>query len=144
MNRSISALGLAMIMNFEKFEAKTYICPAGLLTIGYGHKLLKNEKYKAITHDIAMDLLKKDLKQAESAVLRNINIPLSDNQFAALVSFTYNVGASALQRSTLRQKINRATNDSLHEEFLKWIYAGSKILKGLIKRRSTEAELFMT
>lgn len=69
---------------------------------------------------------------------------LSDDQFAALVSFTFNMGGSALQRSTMRQKINYGQHKDAGLEFLRWVYAGGKILPGLVKRRKAEHNLFMS
>ena len=79
---------------------------------------------------------------AERAVCRLIHVPLTDNQFDALVSFTYNLGADALQRSTLRCKVNRAQHQDVPIEFMRWIWAGGKKLPGLIKRRLAEASLY--
>lgn len=69
-------------------------------------------------------------------------MPLTDNQFDALVSFTFNLGAGALQRSTLRRKLNRGDYYSIPSELKKWVWAGGKKLKGLIKRREEESNLF--
>lgn len=81
---------------------------------------------------------------AERAVLRLISVPLTDGQFDALVSFTFNLGAGALQRSTLRRKMNRGEAEDVPAEFMKWVWAGGRKLKGLIKRRCAEALLFQT
>lgn len=77
-------------------------------------------------------------------MLRNIKVELKQNQFDALVSFTFNVGPAALQRSTLRQKVNRNEHEEGKEEFLRWIYAGGKVIPGLVKRRRVEAEMFLS
>lgn len=87
-------------------------------------------------------ILRQDVQEAERAVLRLINVPLSDGQFDALVSFTFNLGGGALQRSTLRRKLNRAEYDDAVGEFMKWVYAGGRKLNGLVKRRAAEADLF--
>ena len=76
-------------------------------------------------------------------MLRLIKIPLTDNQFAALVSFTFNLGGGALQRSTLRQKVNRKEHGEVPAEFMKWVRAGGRKLPGLIKRRAAEAALYV-
>ena len=67
---------------------------------------------------------------------------LNNNQFDTLVSFTFNVGFDALQRSTLRRKINREEHDSVPAEFMRWVYAGARKVTGLIRRRKLEAELY--
>lgn len=75
--------------------------------------------------------LRQDAQIAERAVLRLINVPLTDGQFDALVSFTYNLGGGALQRSTLRRKINREEHAEVPEQFMRWVWAGGRKLKGL-------------
>ena len=141
--RQISDDGLALIRRCESFQPQRYLCPAGWWTIGYGHVIRKGEDFSAgIDEDRASHLLADDLAAAERAVLRLISVPLSDGQFAAMVSFTFNLGAGALQRSTLRLKLNRGEYDAVPAEFLKWVWGGGRKLKGLVVRRRTEAMLF--
>lgn len=83
-----------------------------------------------------------DAQIAERAVLGLINVPLTDGQFDALTSFTYNLGGGALQRSTLRRKINREEHADVPEQFMRWVWAGSRKLKGLVRRRAAEADLY--
>ncbi len=145
--RSITQEGLDLICRFEGFSAKSYICPAGYPTIGYGHVVKDNEKAGfagGITKDEAMKLLRQDVNIAEQGVLRFISVVLSNNQFSALVSFTYNLGTGALQRSTLRQKVNREEHSEVPAEFEKWVLGGGKRLPGLIKRRHAEAVMYAT
>jgi lysozyme len=97
-----------------------------------------------ITEDEATEILVLDVAKAEKAVLRLITVPLSDGQFDALVSFTFNLGSGALQRSTLRRKVNREDHAEVPAEFLRWVWAGGKKLKGLIRRREAEAALYQT
>ena len=80
-----------------------------------------------------------DVGIAERAVLRLISVPLTDGQFDALVSFTFNLGAGALQRSTLRRKVNHGEHESVPAELMKWVWAAGKRLPGLIRRRKAEA-----
>lgn len=92
----------------KAFHHKPISCPAGYPTIGYGHVIIEGEEFPlGIDRQKAEELLRQDVKIAERAVLRLIKVPLSDNQFSALVAFTYNLDAGALQRSTLRRKVNR-------------------------------------
>ena len=79
---------------------------------------------------------------AERAVLRLIRVPLEDGRFDALSSFTFNLGTGALQRSTLRRKVNREEHDAVPAEFRRWVWAGGRKLKGLIRRREAEAALY--
>lgn len=120
-----------------------YTCPAGYPTIGYGHVIAAGEYFSGeITAQEAEIILKQDIKYAEAAVLRLVPVPLSDGQFDALVSFTYNLGAGALQRSTLRRKLLRKQYESAAEEFPRWVFAGGRRLSGLIQRRAAERERF--
>jgi len=135
--------GIDLIRRFEGFKSEPYLCPAGVWTIGYGSTRGINEQTPPITEQQAEELLKRDLSSAEASVCRLIYVPLTDNQFAALVSFTFNLGGGALQRSTLRQKLNRGDYDSVPAELLKWCRAGGRKLNGLLRRRIAEGELFV-
>jgi lysozyme len=91
-----------------------------------------------------MDILKKDLNRFEQGVLRLIKVPLTQGQFDALVSFSFNVGLGNLQNSTLRMKVNRGDFEGASEQFLVWTKAGGKVLKGLVTRRTDEQALFVS
>ncbi len=140
--RHVTEAGLNLIKRFEGFSPTIYICPAGYPTIGYGHVVLAHEQVQfatGITPAEATELLRKDVGVAERAVLRLISVPLTDGQFDALVSFTFNLGAGALQRSTLRMKVNRGEHEGVPAELMKWVWAAGKRLPGLIRRRRAEA-----
>lgn len=144
--RHITDEGLNLIKRFEGFSSSIYICPAGYPTIGYGHVVLDEEKDQfaaGIDQEQGEELLRKDAQVAERAVLRLITVPLTEGQFDALVSFTFNLGSGALQRSTLRRKLNRQEYVSAAKEFRRWVWAGGRKLKGLIKRREAEKALFI-
>lgn len=87
--------------------------------------------------------MRQDAVIAERAVLRLISVPLTDGQFDALVSFTYNLGGGALQRSTLRRKINREEHAEVPEQFMRWVWAGGRKLKGLVRRRQEEVNQYI-
>ena len=143
--RRMTDQGLTLIKRFEGFRANIYICPARWPTIGYGHVVREGEGERftdGIDERTAEDLLRWDVEVAEMAVLRLIDVPLSDGQFDALVSFTFNLGAGALQRSTLRRRVNRGEHAMVPAEFRRWVWAGGRKLKGLIRRREAEAALF--
>jgi GH24 family phage-related lysozyme (muramidase) len=145
--RHISRQGLDLICRFEGFSPIIYMCPAGYPTIGYGHLITEANKEQfldGVDEDEALDLLRQDVAVAERAVLRLISVPLTQGQFDALVSFTFNLGAGALQRSTLRCKVNREEHADVLSEFTRWVWAGGEKLKGLILRRQTEAALYQT
>lgn len=135
--------GLDIIKHHEGFSSNVYICPAGYPTIGYGHLILPYEDFSSgITKSQAEDLLRHDVRIAERAVLRLITVSLTDNQFNALVSFTFNLGGGALQRSTLRRVINRGNHDGVPKQLMRWVWANGRKLNGLIRRRQDEATLY--
>ena len=143
--RHVTDAGLDLIKRFEGFSPTIYICPAGYPTIGYGHVVLAHEREQfaaCITQAEATDILRKDVGIAERAVLRLISVPLTDGQFDALVSFTFNLGAGALQRSTLRRMVNSGEHESVPTELMKWVWAAGKRLPGLVRRRSAEASAY--
>jgi len=141
--RHITEDGLRLIRRFEGFSALPYVCPGGYLTVGYGHVVKNPDAFRQpITEDEATQILAVDIQAAEKAVLRLITVPLTNGQFDALVSFTFNLGAGALQRSTLRRKVNREEHADVPGELMKWVWAGGRKLKGLVKRRAAEVEIY--
>ena len=141
--RHVTQNGIDLIKRFEGFSSTVYICPAGYPTIGFGHLVKEPEKYQqGITEAEAEELLRRDVHAAENAVLRLIDVPLTDGQYDALVSFTFNLGAGALQRSTLRRKVNRQAHSEVPEQFMRWVWAGGRKLDGLIRRREREALIY--
>ena len=126
----------------------TYVCPAGKLTIGWGHTgpdVLKGKTIKAVE---AENILKHDLLKFENGVRELVKVPVSSNQFSALVSFAFNVGLANLKESTLLNgKLNNGDYSGAADEFSRWIYAtvkGAKqVLNGLKKRRERERDLFL-
>lgn len=144
--RSITKDGLELIKKFEGFSPRIYLDAAGLPTIGYGH-LLKDDEEKIFKNGISKEageaLLIKDVITAEKAVLRLIKVPLTDRQFDALVSFTFNLGSGALQRSTLRRKVNREEHSEVPAELMRWVWAGGRKLRGLIRRREAEGKMYL-
>ena len=143
--RHLTDDGLALIKRFEGFVPEIYVCPGGWPTIGYGHVVRDDERQRfgdGIDEATAEELLRRDVETAERAVLRLIWVPLEDGRFDALSSFAFNLGAGALQRSTLRRKVNRQEHGAVPAELRRWVYAGGHKLKGLIRRREAEVELY--
>ena len=139
----ISDDGVRLIQRFEGFEGVVYDDAAGYATIGYGHLIRAGEDFsQGINRAAAELLLRQDIAIAERAVKRLVEVPLSQSQFDALVSFTFNLGAGALQRSTLRRKVNRAEHVQVPSEFLRWIWAGGRRLRGLLRRRQAEVAFY--
>ena len=145
--RHVTDVGLALIRRFEGFSPTIYICPAGYPTIGYGHVVLPRERARfadGISEEEGIELLRLDAQIAEAAVVRLIRVPLTDGQFDALVSFTFNLGAGALQRSTLRRLVNSQHHADACAEFAKWVRASGRKLPGLIRRRAAEAAAYLS
>lgn len=147
-HRQITSAGSDLIKLFEGFRETRYLCSAGVWTIGFGHAIRKGEKWDSptaiITEQEAVALFDKDNDDAERAVSRLIRVALTDGQFDALVSFTFNLGSGALQRSTLRSMLNREEYLAASNEFPKWCWAGGRKIKGLYLRRLRERELFLS
>ncbi len=145
--------GLQLIMDSEGFSPDPYPDPAtnGLpITIGYGSTRWENGdkitlKSPSITQLQARNLLAKTISVYENAVDAYCIDTINQNQFDALVSFVYNLGATNFKSSTLLKKINKNPNDpTIKDEFLKWNKAAGKIMKGLTKRREAEAKLYFS
>jgi lysozyme len=135
----------ALIKHAEGFRLHPYSCPAGYDTIGYGHVIRKGESFASgISTMQAEALLREDVQSAAEAVNRLLPVRLSQGQYDALVSFTFNLGAGALQRSSLRQLLLRGEVTRAASEFRRWIYAGGRKLQGLLLRREAERRLFMS
>lgn len=135
--------GIALIKRFEGFEERAYLCPAGVWTIGHGHTSGVHER-QTCTREQAERWLREDLKSAENAVnTLEPSRPLRQNEFDALVSFVYNLGAGNFMKSTLRMKVcANPDNPTIRDEFRKWVYAGGHVLPGLVARREAEAGLY--
>jgi lysozyme len=140
--KQIGKAGLDLIKSFEGLKLRAYLCPAKVWTIGYGSTGPHVVPGKVITEAQADELLQDDLDRFEAAVTRLVTVPLTQNQYDALVSFAYNVGISALERSTLLKRVNAKLFDQAKAEFGKWNRAGGKPLAGLTRRRAAEAALF--
>lgn len=142
--QQISEKCLQLIKHFEGCCLKAYRCPAGVLTIGYGHTGSSVKEGLEISQEQAEIILRHDLERFESAVHECVKVPLEQGQFDALVSFAFNCGAGALKSSTLLKKLNGKDVIGAAQEFHKWNKARGKVLKGLVRRRKAEAHLFAT
>ena len=122
-----------MVKSFEGLALKPYLCPANVWTVGYGATVSSDGRpidldMESINETEAEALLLRDLESSEGWVSRLIKTALTENQFSALTSFTFNVGCSALMRSTLRMKLNREEYQGAADEFPKWRRAGERAL----------------
>lgn len=138
-----SKKGLELIKNFEGLRLKSYYCPAGKLTIGYGH-LVKDDEPREITEEDANNLLKNDLEFYEKEVRNLIKLPITQGQFDALVSFVFNLGVNSLKTSTLLIHLNSKKFIDAALEFQRWCYVGKDKSLGILKRRFAEATLFLS
>ena len=129
--------GLAFVRKHEGCSLKTYRCTAGVLTIGVGHTGPDVTEGKIITQEEANRLLAQDIRWAEGAVNHGVKVALKQHQFDALVSFTFNVGASAFLTSTLLKRLNAGDYDGAAKEFVRWTKQ-----KELMGRRLAETKLF--
>ena len=142
----LSERGIALIKRFETLRLEPYHDDAGYPTIGYGHLLSRVKRaalsqWEQITMDKALALLKRDVARSERAVARLIEVPLSQGQFDALVSFTFNLGTGALRTSTLRRVLNRGEYHEVPKQLRRWVFAGGRKLRGLVRRREAEIAL---
>ncbi|SUD95170.1 Phage-related lysozyme (muraminidase) [Ralstonia mannitolilytica] len=145
---------IELAKRFEGFERKVkrgieitaipYICPAGFWTIGYGH--LCDPKHPPITEAEAEAYLARDLQTALAATLRYCPVLATEpeSRIAAIVDFTFNLGAGRLQTSTLRRRINQRDWGAAATELRRWVYGGGKVLPGLFARREAEISLLDT
>lgn len=138
----LSEYGLDLIKRFEGLRLEAYQCSAGVWTIGYGHIADVRPK-DSIDEMRANSFLLQDVAVSESAVGRFVTVDLSQHQFDALVSLTFNIGAGHFRSSTLLQKLNAEDYSGASKEFLRWVIAGGKLLPGLVRRRAAEKEIFM-
>lgn len=157
---NVSPKACEVIRHHEGIRYKPYRCPAKLWTIGVGHVLypeqaklsmaermnfpLRPEDNRVWTKDEVDGILRSDLARFERGVAQLCPVPLTQGMFDSLVSFSFNVGTGALQRSTLRQKLLRGDKAGAAEELLKYCMAGGKILKGLQNRRIDERAMFLS
>ena len=138
-----SQKGIDFIKRHEGLRLKAYQDSAGVWTIGYGSTGGVREG-DVINEMQAETLLRVDLHTAEKEVNRH-RLPLNQNQFDALVSFTFNVGAGAFRNSTLLKRIKENVNHpDIPNQFRRWVYAGGKKLNGLVKRREEESKLYFS
>lgn len=165
--RDINDAGLELVKSFEGIpdgdpttvKIDPYLDPIGIWTIGWGHAIRVGSDYLrgkenrraamdlypgGISKEQAEQLLRGDLMDACRDVESLVEVDLTDNQFGALVSFTFNLGRGSLAKSTLLKKLNEDDYDGAAAEFQKWNKAGGKVLKGLVTRRAAEAEFFLT
>ncbi len=152
----MSANGKKLLSQWEGLRNKVYKDVAGLPTIGVGHLLTKEEinsgkitiDGEPVEYDAGLDdeqviaLLSQDLNRFEQAVSEGVHVPLNQNQFDALVAFTFNIGVGAFEKSTLLKELNQGRYDEVPEQMRRWVKAGGKTVAGLVNRRENEITLW--
>jgi len=137
---------IELIGKFEGLRLKAYKCPAGIPTIGYGSTTFNGKKVTmdmVITREQAVEQLERDLANFEKGVERYVKSKINQDQFDALVSFSYNCGLGNLQRSSLLKKVNANPQDeTIRDSFSLWNKGGGKVLAGLVRRRKAEADWY--
>jgi lysozyme len=162
--RPVIASAIAIIKQYEGFPTKNgmacpYLDPIGIWTIGWGHAIVSEGRFlrgnadlakvkalypDGITTQQAATLLDADLLHTGSEVLALVVVPLSDNQYGALTSFTFNLGSQNLRSSTLLKDLNASDYGAAADEFPRWCHANGKVMAGLVQRRNAERTLFLT
>ncbi len=137
----IGRKGIELVKHFEGFEADAYKDIVGVWTIGYGHT--GNVKVgDHVSEAEAETILANDLNRFERAVQNRVTVDLSQDQFDALVCWTFNLGEGSLQESTLLKRLNKGEHEAVPSEMARWNKAGGKVVKGLVRRRRAEGKLW--
>lgn len=147
----LNQAGIDLIKEFEGFKGQAYRCPAGVWTVGYGHtsragwpRVFPNT---VVSKDVAEEILKIDLKRFEEDIKNTLGESvnsLNDNQYSALVSLCYNIGSGAFAKSSAVKLIRAGKIEEAAQRILPWNKAGGKVLKGLVRRRKAEYELYLS
>lgn len=145
----LGAKGATLIKSFEQYRSSAYLDERGIPTIGWGHTGWYSVGVpvslgQTCTPEQAEDWFIRDTSKAINGVIRCLHVTANQNEFDALVSFTFNVGTTALAHSTLLRDLNEGQRESAANEFLKWDYAGGHVSEGLERRRKAERDLFLS
>lgn len=145
--KTTSDVGVNLISGFEDTRFKAYDDGVGVWTIGTGTTVYPNgvkvKQGDTCTPEQAKAYFKHDLAKFEKTVNQSVTVPLTQNQFDALVSLTYNIGSGAFKSSTLLKLLNKVDYQGAADQFLAWKKAGGKVLPGLVRRREAERALFL-
>ncbi len=143
----INQAGLNLIKKYEGFRSRAYRDAVGVWTIGYGHTsmagLPKVTPGLKISRQQGEYILARDVEKFAREIRPMILVDLTDNQFSALVSFAYNVGGANFRKSSVLKRVNAGRFDAVPNRLSLWVKAGGRTLKGLVRRRAAEGELFI-
>ena len=138
----ISDKGIELIKHFEGCELHAYKDFVGVVTIGYGHTGSDVAEGQTVTEEEAEEILRKDLTKFEDYVKNYVECELNQEQFDALVAWTFNLGPGNLKSSTLLKRLNENDYDDVPNQIRRWNRAGGEVVSGLVRRRNSEAHLF--
>jgi GH24 family phage-related lysozyme (muramidase) len=136
-----------LIKRYEGFRPQAYQDSVGVWTIGYGTTRINGQPVKegmTITEDQALQLVQQEVNKLWSQIEQITKVSLNENQMNALVDFAYNLGFNSLKNSTLMRLVNESKFEEAANQFPRWVYAGGKVLPGLVKRREAERQLFLS
>lgn len=146
---TISLLAILLLKQLEGFEPNVYRNGGGRETIGYGHLVRAGEDWsKGITREEADLLLRRDIAKAEQAINKLVTKPLNQNQYDAIVIWTFNLGTGNLEKSTLLKRLNSGNHQDVPNQLMRWVHVKHKdtgkveVLPGLVKRRKAEVDLW--
>lgn len=141
--RRIGKAGLELLKSFEGCRLKAYVCPAGVLTIGYGSTGKHVKRGMVITQQEADDLKRRDLVRFERAVAKHAP-DATQNQFDAMVCLAFNIGIGGFIKSSALRFHKQGKHNTAAERFKLWNKGGGRVLKGLVRRRAAEAKLYLS
>lgn len=136
-----------LIKQFEGFRPEAYQDSVGVWTIGYGTTVINNQPVKqgmTITQEQALQLVQQQVNKLWSQIESILKVKINDNQMNALIDFAYNLGFGSLRNSTLMRLVNESKFEEAANQFPRWVYAGGKVLPGLVRRREAERQLFLS
>lgn len=143
---NLTAAGIDLVKQAERLRLTPYRCPAGVLTIGYGHTSVAGSPKVAarmrITAEDADAILRRDLADVACRIRPMIVVGINDNQFSALVSFAFNCGVGTFSKSSVRRLVNAGAFDEVPRALAMYVRGGGRILPGLVRRRAAEGELW--
>lgn len=141
---NISDAGIEHLKLWEELRTEAYLpTPNDVYTIGYGHTRGVCEGLTC-TEPQAERWLDEDADEAEQSINRQVTVPLSQNQFDALVGLVFNIGVGAFRRSTLLRVLNDGKYDQVPAQIKRWKYQDGQVLRGLVRRREAEAQMFIS
>lgn len=144
MKKRMSEKGLKLLEGYEGIKLEAYLDTAGIWTIGVGHTGPEVKKGMIATLAQVRKWLDEDVREAEDAVNRLVKVSLTQDQFDSLASFAFNLGAGNLASSTMLKVLNAGNYEEAGKQFKRWVYSGGKVTPGLVKRRHSEAQAFLS